>query len=281
LEGQFVRISVVTPNFNTAPYLEDTIKSVIANLRVGDEYFVVDGGSADGSVDIIRRHESAITGWVSEKDAGYADALAKGFARATGDILCWLNSSDLYLSGTLDRVRTILAGQSDLIFGDDFNIDESNRVVFFGRGWVPDLRLGTLYGGWTPLQESCFWRRDLYEKVGGIDPSLKYAADYDLFLRMSAVARTTYVPLAFSAFRRHSGQKSISGMLAYQSERWACRARELRRQVEPKGLNLLKRVAYRSAMSARARLAPWLWSRPDLAGIDVGTLPCAQYWPKT
>jgi glycosyltransferase involved in cell wall biosynthesis len=81
-----MRISVVTPSFNMAPYLEDTITSVIGNLRPGDEYFVIDGGSTDGSADVIRRHEQSLSGWVSEKDAGYADALAKGFDRATGDI---------------------------------------------------------------------------------------------------------------------------------------------------------------------------------------------------
>jgi glycosyltransferase involved in cell wall biosynthesis len=98
-----MRISVVTPSFNMAPYLEDTITSVIGNLRPGDEYFVIDGGSTDGSTDVIRRHEQSLSGWVSEEDAGYADALAKGFDRATGDILCWINAGDLYLSGALDR----------------------------------------------------------------------------------------------------------------------------------------------------------------------------------
>jgi glycosyltransferase involved in cell wall biosynthesis len=163
-----MRISVVTPSFNMAPYLEDTIASVIGNLRPGDEYFVVDGGSTDGSADIIRRHATSLTGWVSEKDAGYADALAKGFDRATGDILCWINTGDLYLSGAFDAARRAFADDRDMIFGDDFYIDQNNKILAYSRGWVPDLRMAMLYGGWTPLQDACFWRRSLYQGIGGL-----------------------------------------------------------------------------------------------------------------
>src|SRR6516164_7324722 len=171
-----MRVSVVTPSFNMATYLDATIKSVIRNLGPGDEYFVIDGGSTDGSVDIIRRHEARITGWVCEPDAGYADAIAKGFERATGDILCWLNCSDVYLSGALEKARALMArDDAELIFGDDFYINEAGNVLGFSKGWVRNLRDATLYGGWTPLQEACFWRRDLYRRVGGINRSLRFA----------------------------------------------------------------------------------------------------------
>jgi len=204
-----LRISVVTPSLNMAPYIEGTIKSVIGNLKEGDEYFVIDGGSTDGSTDIIRRYEDHITGWVSENDAGYADALAKGFARASGDILCWINAGDIYLAGALDAARKLMTDDLDMIFGDDFYIDEANTILAYSRGWVPNLRMAMLYGGWTPLQDACFWRCSLYRKIGGLDRSLRYAADYDLFLRMALAGRTGYVPLTFSAFRRHTGQKSF------------------------------------------------------------------------
>lgn len=274
-----MRISVVTPSFNMAPYLEDTITSVIANLRPGDEYFVIDGGSTDGSVDIIRRHAKNLTGWVSEKDAGYADALAKGFDRATGDILCWINTGDLYLSGALDAARERIAGDLDMIFGDDFYIGEDNRILSYSRGWVPDLRMAMLYGGWTPLQDACFWRRSLYQRIGGIDRSLRYAADYDLFLRMALDGRTGYVPVSFSAFRRHAGQKSISGSAAYNDERRRVRAREIGSYRAAPMLKVFYRGINRVAMSARARLAPLVWRRPDLIGHPVTGLPCAVYWP--
>ena len=222
-----MRLSVVTPSYNMARHLEDTITSVIANLRAGDEYFIIDGGSTDDSVDIIKRYEDKITGWISEPDASYADALAKEFRRASGEVLCWIAAGDLYLAGAFDAADRFLTGDADLIFGDDFYIDEDNRVISFSRGWVPDLRTATLYGGWTPLQDACFWRRGLYEAVGGIDPTLRYAADYDLFLRMSLAGRARYVPYTFSAFRRHHGQKSVSGSAAYDQERWKVRSRAL------------------------------------------------------
>ena len=274
-----MRISVVTPSFNMARYLEDTIKSVVANLRPGDEYFVIDGGSADGSVDVIRRFEADITGWVSEKDAGYADAIGKGFARASGDIFCWINAGDLYLSGAFDAARWLLTPDRDMIFGDDFYIDEDNRVLTLSRGWVPDLHAATLFGGWTPLQDACFWRRGLYELIDGIDRSLQYAADYDLFLRMASAGSTDYVPTAFSAFRRHAGQKSISGSAAYNVERWQARARQLDLDPSVPILKAARRGAYRVAMSARARLAPLAWRTPELVGRCVTDLPCASYWP--
>lgn len=272
-----MRISVVTPSFNMAPYLEDTIASVIGNLRLGDEYFVIDGGSTDGSVDIIRRHEDRITGWVSEEDRGYADALAKGFERATGDILCWINAGDLYLSGAFDAARALLTDDLDLIFGDDFYIAEDNRVLAYSLGWVPDLRMATLFGSWSPLQDACFWRRDLYARIGGIDHALQYAADYDLFLRMALAGRTKYVPVAFSAFRRHSGQKSVSGAAAYNKERYAVRSREMETDRSKPIAKLFHRAVNRTAMSMRARLTPWVWRKPALVGRLVTELQCGSY----
>src|SRR6476646_6056388 len=111
-------VSVVTPCLNMSRYLAETIEGVLRNLRLGDEYFVIDGGSRDGTVDIIRSFEKRLTGWVSEPDKGYADALAKGFARATGDILCWINAGDLLLPGALDAARRALTEtDAEMIFG--------------------------------------------------------------------------------------------------------------------------------------------------------------------
>jgi glycosyltransferase involved in cell wall biosynthesis len=274
-----MRISVVTPCFNMANYLEQTIASVLQNLRPGDEYFIIDGGSTDGSVDVIRGYQANLTGWISEADHGYADALAKGFARASGDILCWINASDMYLSGALDAARALLTDDLDLIFGDDFYIDENNKILSFSRGWVPNLQMAMLYGGWSPLQDACFWRRSLYEKIGGIDRSLRFAADYDLFLRMALIGRSAYVSRAFSAFRRHVGQKSISGLSEYQMERRRVRQREMAaHKVSP--LHRAGRAAVtRVLTSARARLGPLIWRRSDLAGRLVTELRSDAYWP--
>ena len=272
-----MRISVVTPSFNLAPYLEQTIASVIANLREGDEYFVIDGGSTDGSVDIIKRYEKHISGWISEPDGGYADALAKGFERASGDILCWINASDLYLAGAFDAAQRLLTDDLDMIFGSDLYIDAKSRVLFYNHGWVPDLRSAMLYGGWTPLQDACFWRRSLYQAVGGIDRSLRFAADYDLFLRMALVGRTSYAPITFSAFRQHAGQKSISGSAAYEAERRQVRAREIHASTAAPLMKAVYRGINRAAMSARSRLAPLVWRKPGIVGRDITTIPCGNY----
>jgi glycosyltransferase involved in cell wall biosynthesis len=136
-------------------YLSTTIDSVLANLSSGDEYIIIDGGSTDGSVDVIRKYKPRLTDWVSEPDKGYADALAKGFARATGDILCWINAGDLLLPGALDAARQALTdSDAEMIFGDDLYVDEEGRVIFFSRGYVKDLQSVMLYGGWTPLQDA-------------------------------------------------------------------------------------------------------------------------------
>ncbi len=135
-----MRISVVTPSYNMASYLEETIVSVLDNLAPGDEYFIIDGGSTDGSIDIIRKYQDRITGWVSEPDRGYAEAIAKGFERASGDILCWINAGDVYLRGAFTEARARM-GANDMIFGDDFHIDEASRVLSYSRGHVSDLAI--------------------------------------------------------------------------------------------------------------------------------------------
>ncbi len=235
-------------------YLAETIDSVLTNLRPGDEYFIIDGGSTDDSIEIIRRYASHLAGWVSEKDQGYADALAKGFARSTADYHCWINSGDLLLVGALDEARTRLAATgADMIFGDDLYIDEAGKVLQVSNGHADDLAAIMLYGGWTPLQDACFWRRTLYEKVGGINSSVRYAADYDLFLRMSLRGSCRYVPVTFSAFRKHAGQNSMQNSAIYQNEREACRHRELSQHVGMRWGNRLLQAYYWWKVRWRAR----------------------------
>ncbi len=271
--------TVITPNFNMAGYLAETIESVLINLRPGDEYFIVDGGSSDGSLDIIRLYEHRISGWVSEKDKGYADALIKGFSRSTGKYQCWINCGDLILPGALDEARTCLEESgADMIFGDDLYIDEHGDVLQVSNGRVSDLTLMMLYGGWTPLQDACFWRRSLYEEIGGIDSNQRYAADFDLFLRMSLAGDCRYVPTIFSAFRRHEGQTSHAHAEGYQRERESCRQRELALCASPSlrstllGMRYWVQKIWRARMQSRRRDLPELIGR-NVAGIKVQ--PCA------
>jgi GT2 family glycosyltransferase len=206
--------------------------------------------------------------------------LAKGFKRATGDILCWINAGDLLLPGALNAARqTLIDNGADMIFGDDLYIDEEGRVIFYSRGYVDNLKHAMLYGGWTPLQDACFWRRDYYERVGGMNQSFKYAADFDLFLRMALHGRCQYVPMAFSAFRRHAGQKSISGSDAYRSERGNLRRAVLARLPGTQLEKSLRCLWHGTAIRWRAHVSQRRWRRPDLVGQQVDKLHCGQYWP--
>lgn len=270
-----MNFTVVTPNYNMGEYLGETVESVLRNLRPGDEYFIIDGGSTDNSVDIIRSYESRITGWLSERDKGYADALAKGFRRSRANFQCWINSGDLLLQGALDSARKLLReSDAGMIFGDDLYIDERGAVVQVSSGRVANLTDMMLYGGWTPLQDACYWRRALYEKVGGLDPEQKYAADYDLFLRMSLQGECRYVPMIFSAFRRHGEQKSKSGAVAYKREREACQEREISRQSKGAFYDLAKKLYYWPATRLRARLRPRVSGHEALIGKAVSGIAC-------
>lgn len=269
------RFTVVTPNYNMGKYLAETIESVLANLRPGDEYFIIDGGSADGSVEIIRRYEKHLSGWASEKDRGYADALAKGFSRSTAEYQCWINCGDLLLPGALDEARTRLTSTgANMIFGDDLYIDEDGYVIQVSNGHVDDLAAMMLYGGWTPLQDACYWRRSLYEKVGGIDPLQRYAADYDLFLRMSLNGDCRYIPTVFSAFRRHGGQTSNAHAEEYQQERKQCRRRELAQQADNRWHMSMLNASYWWKARWQARMHGRKRDMPQLVGENVAGLQC-------
>jgi glycosyltransferase involved in cell wall biosynthesis len=270
--------AIVTPNYNMAAYLAQTIESVLSNMRAGDQYFIIDGGSTDGSLEIIKQYASHLTGWISEKDGGYADALAKGFARSTADFQCWINCGDLILPGALTEARGKLSATgADLIFGDDLYIDEKGKVLQVTNGQTDELANMMLYGGWTPLQDACYWRRSLYEKVGGIDPDQRYAADYDLFLRMSLSGVCRNVPSVFSAFRRHTGQTSNLHAVGYRNERERCRQRELRRL----NIGVLRGLSlshfYTWKVRWRARMNSRNLKLNHVAGTEVTDMRCTSF----
>lgn len=255
-------------------YLPETIESVLANMTPGDEYFIIDGGSEDDSLDVIKRYESRISGWISERDRGYADALAKGFARSTADYQCWINCGDLLLPRTLDEARISLGETgADMIFGDDFYVDEAGHILQVSDGRVVNFRAMMLHGGWTPLQDACFWKRSLYEQVGGLDPDVRYAADYDLFLRMSMAGVCTYVPKVFSAFRRHQGQTSRLHELAYRRESLEIRTRLASDSVGAIAAMGL-RACYWFAVRWKARLSNRYADGVSLRGRPVGRFQC-------
>jgi glycosyltransferase involved in cell wall biosynthesis len=204
-------VSIVTPSFNQARYLESTVCSVLDEDYPNIEYIIVDGGSTDGSVDIIRRHSNKLAWWVSEKDHGQTDAINKGFAHAKGEILAWLNSDDTYEENAVREAVAFLQDRPEvgLVYGDTNFIDENGRVI--GRFPAAQTDYKRLRRGYVHIpQQSAFWRADLWRKVGPLDPSFFFAMDYDLWVRLAALSPVQYLPRLWANFRLHTQGKTIA-----------------------------------------------------------------------
>lgn len=204
-------VTIVTPSYNQSRYLERTIRSVLEQDYPNIEYFVMDGGSNDGSVEIIRKYEGQLAGWVSEKDKGQTDAINKGFAQARGQILAWLNSDDTYNPGAVSAAVKYLQENPavGLVYADANFINENDQVI--GKFPAAQTDYPRLRSGYVHIpQQSAFWRADLWKRVGPLDPSFYFAMDYDLWVRLARVSRVAYLPGVFWAnFRLHSTGKTI------------------------------------------------------------------------
>lgn len=204
-------VSVVTPSFNQARFLERTMESVLGQDYPRIEYVVVDGGSTDSSPDIIRKYSSRLTWWVSEPDAGQTDAINKGFARTQGDILAWLNSDDTWLPGAVAAAVEAFGRYADcgVIYGAANYIDEQDRVI----GRFPAAQTGRrrLRQGYVHIpQQAAFFRGDLWRQVGPLDPSFFFAMDYDLWTRIADRAPLKFIPQVWGNFRIHGAAKTIA-----------------------------------------------------------------------
>jgi GT2 family glycosyltransferase len=213
------RITVVTPSFQQADFLEETLRSVILQGYPDLEYMVVDGGSSDGSVEIIERYAPWLSWWVSEPDDGQSDAINKGLGRATGDILAWLNSDDSYLSGALATVARhmeesgcdILVGAMDKIMVDGERSSFVKRSTPYEGDPIhpyPMLRSGRQYT-FNFIQPPMFWRQWVWEHTSGLDIRYDYMMDMEWCHRaLAADAQVETVDDVFSRFTLHSGSKS-------------------------------------------------------------------------
>lgn len=203
-------VSVITPSFNQSPFLERTILSVLSQDYPNLEYIIIDGGSTDGSVEIIRHYEDRITSWSSEPDLGQTDAINKGFGRAQGEILCWLNSDDTFRPGAIREAVEYLQSHPEIgmVYGIAYYIDEQDRVLGrFPMGQIGYAQLRR--GGNAIAQQASFFRRRVWQMVGPLDPSFYYAMDWDLWVRIAAVTPIRFVPRPWANFRLHGGSKSL------------------------------------------------------------------------
>jgi glycosyltransferase involved in cell wall biosynthesis len=207
------RISIVTPSFNQAQYIEETIRSVLLQGYPNLEYFVYDGGSTDGSVEILRRYDAFLQGWVSEKDKGQSDAINKGFARCTGEVVNWLCSDDILLPGALSRVGRAFAERPDtdiLAGAAKYHFDDLSEPDFTRGPTVADL---DLLPGWNNvLQPSCFFRRSLLQRSSAIRTDLHFAMDTELWCYFRAQrAQWCFHGDVLSVYRITGGNKSFTG----------------------------------------------------------------------
>jgi glycosyltransferase involved in cell wall biosynthesis len=234
---EFPVLSVVTPSYNQGNFLAETIESVIS--QEGDfiiDYVIIDGGSTDNSIEIIKNYENLLQNsewpthcrginlrWLSERDRGQSDALGKGFRLAKGIILAWLNSDDIYLPGALQTAVNFFHNKPEagLLYGDAHYCDTVGAII--GRYRTEEFDYGKLAWFNFICQPSTFFRKEIFEAVGGLDGSLHFAMDYDLWIRIGKCSPCIYLPAYLSVYRLHETSKTIRDESLYENSEEALR----------------------------------------------------------
>jgi len=218
-------VSIITPSYNQARYLEQTIQSVLGQDYPSLEYIIVDGASTDGSQAIIQKYTDRLAWWVSEPDLGQADAINKGLRRASGEVVAWLNSDDLYLPGAIGAAVQALEANpaAGMVFGDAITIDEKgtelNPLVFGDWGLQELMRFRII------CQPAVFMRRAVLEQAGWLDPAYHFLLDHHLWIRLAQRAPVRHVADSWAAARHHPAAKNVSqaagfGQEAFRILRW-------------------------------------------------------------
>jgi glycosyltransferase involved in cell wall biosynthesis len=272
------RISVVTPSFNQGQFLEETILSVLGQNYPDLEYIIIDGGSTDSSVEIISRYADRIAFWESTPDRGQAHAINKGFARATGEIMCWINSDDYFFPDVFRRVVPFFEDDRARLFYGGCKLFDAERNWTVIRQ-SPDPFDRELYRGFAFFdQPSTFWNRRLWNEAGTLDESMHYSFDWEWFNRAAEHGEFKALPFLVSAYRFHRSHKTSGGdprirrreireiVGRYANQDWV----NIYQAVDERILPGIKRL--RSLRSVRGawrfeRPAEWLWRHTRYADV--------------
>lgn len=272
-------VSIVTPSFQQGAYLEETIRSVLEQDHPAIEYAVVDGGSTDGSVGIIRRYADRLAWWVSEPDRGQTHAIRKGWGRARGSILAYLNSDDVYLPGAVRRAVAVFDSDPSavIVFGNCEIADESTggaRLMDSGPADLPAVLTRRVL---IP-QPSAFIRADVVSAIGGPDDELHFAMDFDLWIRALLHGRARFVDgPPFARYRWHPGAKSHRADEPFARELFGILDRFYAKRDLPADVRQVRQRAYAEADLAAARSAILL--RRDVARGLLWLLRAARHDP--
>ena len=238
--SKWPRISVVTPSYNQCEFLEATIRSVLLQNYPNLEYIVIDGGSTDGSLEIIKKYERYLAYWISEKDKGQSHAINKGFAIASGDILCWINSDDMLKPGSLHFVAQEIreTDENKWLVGSSELIDDSGHHLRIRS--PKDIKYENMFVwsmNWFP-QQSTFWTRYMWESAGPLDEDLHFAMDFALWLSMFNYASPTVTDRVLSSYRRYEDCKSIQGAYKCWREQFSVSLQYIKSAPDNKSLRL-------------------------------------------
>lgn len=275
IDGPLPRITLVTPSFNQARYIGQTVLSVLRQEYPNLEYMLLDGGSTDGTLDVLAPYISRFAHFHSGPDGGQADAIASGFERSTGEIMGWLNSDDMLAPGALEFIAGYFAEhpEIDAIYSHRCIVDENSRVTGY---WILPQHRNYLMRRWDMIpQETCFWRRSLFAKTGNLNRSYHFALDYDLFLRFMKFGRMARVNRFLGAFRRHHESKTRQLLRTRGREEIAQARRENNVRILP-GEQLAGALFFRTVIGRG-----WLHARcgKPLPGSLGGTdYPYDQVW---